>query len=180
MSLPCQLPVVVLLRSAGYSGILPLFPILENSLHFVERSCSSSEVSVLTVPQHTYVGKLSCDRWTLHGEPEVRIYCHICGVVTRTYLRLVHAFTATGILPTQYTHFSQFAGIGSVSYWYMSKGTYDCEGCFVMNCCHVSVYKRLGYIDAVAVVAEKSMRHAIELVECTKDYERLGEVRNLC
>ena len=80
---------------------------------------------MLTVPQHTYVGKLACDRWTLHGEPEVRIYCHICGVVTRTFLRLVHAFTAAGLLPSQYTHLSQFAGIGSVGYWYMSKGTYD-------------------------------------------------------
>ena len=128
---------------------------------------------MLTVPQHTYVGKLSCDRWTLHGEPEVRSF-HICGVVTRTLLRLVHAFTAAGVLPSQYTHLSLFAGIGSVGYWYMSKGTYDCEGCFVMNYCHVSVYKRLGYNETVAVVAEKSMRHAIELVECmrtTRDLE---------
>ena len=54
------------------------------------------------------------------------------------------------------------------------------EGCFVMNCCHVSVYKRLGYIETVAVVAEKSMRNAIELVECTEDYAKLGEVRNTC
>ena len=55
----------------------------------------------------------------------VFLYCHICGVVTRTFLRLVHAFTAAGLLLSQYTHFSQSTGIGSVGYWYMSKGTYD-------------------------------------------------------
>ena len=48
-----------------------------------------------------------------------------------------------------------------------------------MNCCHVSVYKR-PYIETVAVVAEKSMRNAISLVECTDDYATSGEVRNTC
>ena len=30
------------------------------------------------------------------------------------------------------------------------------------------------------MVAEKSMRNAISLVECTEDYAKLGEVRNTC
>ena len=92
----------------------------------------------------------------------------------------MHTFPAAGVLPSQYTNLSQFAGIGSVGYWYISKGTYDCQGFFVMNCCHVSVYKCVGYIDAVALVAEKSMRNAIELVECTDNYVTSGELRNTC
>ena len=38
--------------------------------------------------------------------------------------RLVHAFTAAGILPTQYINFGNFAGIRNVGKWYIYKGNY--------------------------------------------------------
>ena len=37
------------------------------------------------------------------------------------FCRLVHAFTAAGIIPSQYNHFSVFADIGVVGKWYISK-----------------------------------------------------------
>lgn len=49
--------------------------------------------------------------------PESYIFCpHIC------FSRLVHAFTAAGIIPSQYTHFSTFAELGVVGKWYTSNG----------------------------------------------------------
>ena len=35
----------------------------------------------------------------------------------------IHAFTCAGILPSQYGHFCQFAGVGEVGKWYIKQGT---------------------------------------------------------
>ena len=36
--------------------------------------------------------------------------------------RLVHGFTCAGVLPTQYTKFARFSGIGSVGHGYIRQG----------------------------------------------------------
>ena len=111
---------------------------------------------------------------------------YVYTVIFVVLLRVLFSDLCTPSLPLVYYPRSTHTLASSLVLVVLATGTcrkvhiYDSEGCFVMNCCHVSVYKRLGYIETVAVVAEKSMRHAISLVECTEDYERLGEVRNAC
>ncbi len=36
--------------------------------------------------------------------------------------RVVYGFTCAGILPSQYTHFSQFCGLGTVGQSYIRQG----------------------------------------------------------
>jgi len=40
---------------------------------------------------------------------------------TRTH-RVIHSFTAAGILPSQYTNLSRFAGLGTVGGGYITQG----------------------------------------------------------
>ena len=111
---------------------------------------------------------------------------YVYTVIFVVLLRVLFSDLCTPSLPLVYYPHSTHTSASSLVLVVLATGTcrkvqcHMTEGWFVMNCCHVSVYKRLGYIDAVAVVVEKSMRNAIELVECTDDYEKLGEVRNTC
>lgn len=40
--------------------------------------------------------------------------------------RMVHAFTCAGMLPSQYTHLSEFAGVGVVGHAYIRRGLLFC------------------------------------------------------
>ena len=65
-------------------------------------------------------GFLEEDTWSIRG---ISIFKHfpLCVIVT-VALRLIHGFTCAGILPSQYLHFSQFAGIGVLGSWYIQAG----------------------------------------------------------
>lgn len=72
--------------------------------------------------------------------------------------RLVHGFTAAGILPSQYIHFSSFSRIGVVGQWYINK-----------------VYHQSHYADIVKEAAEASMCLAVNEAKETKGYADNGE-----
>ena len=63
--------------------------------------------------------------WTLSGASEVcaRFISYML-LQLLLLCRLVHAFTAAGILPSQYMKFSDFATLGNVGKWYIQQGIY--------------------------------------------------------
>lgn len=91
--------------------------------------------------------------------------------------RVVHAFTCAGVLPTQYCHFSTFAGLGRVGGGYIRHGSYTLD---VMKYWIVLytflVYNKRGYIDVVSKQAEASMVKAIKEVQALPNFASTGEV----
>ena len=73
----------------------------------------------------TSVVELSSVWWTLSCESEVCILatlqCCVGSVYSHT-CRLIHAFTAAGVLPSQYKRMSAFAEMGAVGKNYIDKG----------------------------------------------------------
>ncbi|XP_064401110.1 uncharacterized protein LOC135347149 [Halichondria panicea] len=67
--------------------------------------------------------------------------------------KVVHGFTCAGILPSQYTHFSQFCGLGTVGQSYIRQ-----------------VYGKLGYRDIVQRAANVSMMSAVFDVKALPEY----------
>lgn len=72
--------------------------------------------------------------------------------------KLVHGFTAAGILPSQYIHFSSYSRIGVVGPWYINK-----------------VYHQSHYADIVKEAAEASMCLAVNEAKETEGYADNGE-----
>ena len=100
----------------------------------------------------------------------------------RCTCRLVHGFTCAGVLPTQYIHFTRFAGIGSIGHAYIRQGMAHASNMlFLANKSGLifSVYNRHGYIGIVGDLAERSMQGAVEQVKALPDYPKDGEVINL-
>ena len=80
------------------------------------------------------VGKFKGSWRKIPGESEViGIFLHFLLMYFLTIVfRLIHGFTCAGILPTQYLHFSQFAGIGVVGKWYIQAGKWVSPITFVV------------------------------------------------
>ena len=89
------------------------------------------------------------------------------------YYRLVHAFTAAGILPRQYINFGNFAGIGNVGKWYISKGIIKGNHNYV-ELIYIVVYKNNGYIEVVQAVAEQSMKLAVDEANHVSGEDEVG------
>ena len=113
--------------------------------------------------------------WSFPCSSEVSHLEVIYNVLIHDIPRFVHAFTAAGILPSQYLHFSQFASIGIVGKWYIQQGLYNNIMYKVYNNCLVYTQSR-NYIGCVDVCAEISMSDAIEAVKALPDYNQTGEV----
>ena len=63
---------------------------------------------------------------------------YVCSLIIQYLMfghRLVHAFTAAGCLPSQYTRFSKFAEMGVVGKGYIGKG--QC-GLHFRSCMHAT------------------------------------------
>ncbi len=85
--------------------------------------------------------------------------------------RMVHSLTCSGILPSQYAHFSQFVLISCIG----RDVIYKCSafGCSLLHALYqnfFTVYQKLGYIELVGKAAEDCMLAAIREVEATSDY----------
>ena len=65
-------------------------------------------------------GFLEEDTWSIRGISYIQAFSPMC-LVTVAF-RLIHGFACAGILPSQYLHFSQFAGIGVIGSWYIQAG----------------------------------------------------------
>ena len=93
---------------------------------------------------------------------------------------MIHSFTCSGILPSQYIHLSQFAGLGTVGHAYIRQGTVSCSVYSGLYCIYsivcASVYDRCGYIDIAHKEAEWSMTKAIEEAKSQPNYTTDGEV----
>lgn len=92
------------------------------------------------------------------------------------YYRFVHAFTCAGILPTQYIHFSKFAGVGKVGYGYIKQGIAIITFCNNIIYSSLSVYNRREYVEIVGRLTEHSMQSAVEEVQSRPEYATDGEV----
>ena len=70
------------------------------------------------------VGKFQGHRRTIPSESEVcKSYVILMLYVISGWPPLqTHGFMCAGILPSQYNHFSQFAGIGVIGSWYIQHG----------------------------------------------------------
>ena len=92
---------------------------------------------------------------------------------------MVHAFTCAGVLPSQYDHMSQFAGIGCVGHNYIRRSklvTYSRYLCFTMLLLP-SVYQKLGFVEVVGRAMEHSMAAAVDEVKALPEYTaNKGEV----
>ena len=66
--------------------------------------------------------------------------------------RMVRSFTCAGILPSQYMHMSQFAGMGAVGHSYIRAGTctYTCAS---MTFCMDTYANTCTYVQVYIVVA---------------------------
>ena len=53
----------------------------------------------------------------------------ICDNLDPYVYRLVHAFTAAGVLPSQYKQMSTFAEVGTIGKQYINKGGLTDSGC---------------------------------------------------
>ena len=93
-------------------------------------------------------------------------------------IRFVHAFMCAHVLPTQYIHFSKFAGIGKIGHGYINQGIDVIATNMFFNTCTLfsSVYNRREYIQIVGRLAEHSMQSAVEEVQSLPDYATKGEV----
>ena len=88
----------------------------------IERSCAASGVYLLSMPAQENLVKFSCVRKSLSCEPEVCLNYIVHFYYTFCYLyRLVHSFTCAGMLPVQYSKFSQFAELGVLGTSYISR-----------------------------------------------------------
>ena len=70
------------------------------------------------------VGEFKGSWRKIPGQSEVlAIFKHfpVCVIITVAF-RLIHGSTCAGILPSQYLHFSQFAGIGVLGSWHIQAG----------------------------------------------------------
>ena len=89
----------------------------------------------------------------------------------------IHGFTCAGILPSQYNHFSQFAGIGMVGSWYIQAGKkIYLNFWYILLKKFPLVYRRGGYIEMVGKCAKESMVKAAEEVKGLPHYASEGEV----
>ncbi|KAL5509124.1 hypothetical protein EMCRGX_G004425 [Ephydatia muelleri] len=79
-------------------------------------------------------------------------------VVEHKAIRLIHAFTCAGMLPSQFINFCKFAEIGVVSNKYIH-----------------SVYIHRQYQQIVADSAEESMNAAVQRVKANPEYVTSGE-----
>ena len=65
--------------------------------------------------------------WKIYYKSEVIVHCTICFPQVQSNckrFRIVHAFTCTGILPSQYVHFSAHAKLGTLGAWHITSGMY--------------------------------------------------------
>ena len=73
---------------------------------------------------------------------------------------MIHSFTCSGILPTQYIHLSQFAGLGALGYAYIKQGIFTevmyCFMAIIYSIVYTLVYNSCGYIDVVHEAAQRS------------------------
>lgn len=85
------------------------------------------------------LGQFENIRWSFCRESKVRkvTVLHTTESLFRCLYRLVHAFTAAGIIPSQYIHLSSFAEMGVVGKWYINNGMY-----FVQEIVHMCDWKR--------------------------------------
>ena len=90
---------------------------------------------------------------------------------------MVHSFTCAGILPSQYIHFSKFAGIGVVGHGYIKHGMFLSFFCLcVFIIIFVFAVYNTGYIENVDKLAEVSMVEAIAEIKTYSRYMADGEV----
>ena len=84
----------------------------------------------------------------------------VCGGVCR----LIHAFTCAGILPSQYSHFSQFADVGVIRKWYIHSSK-----CKIINSGVLYFYKLFyqdsDYVGVVSRCTAQSMARAVTEVK---------------
>ena len=95
---------------------------------------------------------------------------------------MVHGFTCTGILPSQYAHLTQFADLENIGHSYIRQGLFEflCNTtCTFMVYMYIlsSVYQRMGYIEIVGRAAHHSMMAAVETLKELPEYTtNKGEV----
>ena len=85
-------------------------------------SCAASGVYLQLIPAQENLVKFSCVHNSLSGEPEVCLIYIVHFLYTLYYLyRPVHSFTCAGMLPVQYSTFSQFAELRVLGTSYISR-----------------------------------------------------------
>ena len=129
---------------------------------------------MLEVSQQETLDQFTYTRGKVYCEPEVISEKAFC--LWFTYCmshRMVHAFTAAGLLTQQYLSFCQLARLGVVGkrYIYQSKFVYVCT-CTM----HMFVTIRLSYLEAVQLEADQSMLSSVTEVQAVPHYSLNGEV----
>ena len=119
-----------------------------------EWSCAASGVCLPLLPEQEELGQFPSVQWPLLSEPKVRATTLPFSSATWFYFfRLIHSFTCAGMLPVQYTKFSQFAGLGVLGTSYILRGMFMCMYIIVTMYSRNIVYRRCGYLRVVEVHA---------------------------
>ena len=123
--------------------------------------------------------------WTLPCEPKVCCDILVIVITVESFIllicRMVHGFTCAGVLPSQYTNLTKFAGLGTVGQSYIRRGIGHVlkSGSQDLPLALTIVYQGRGYMDLVSRAAEQSMQSAVEEVQARPDYAEKGEVRHV-
>ena len=110
----------------------------------------------------------------VYRKPEVRSECllQVVFILVQCPHRIIHAFSATGLLTQQYLTFCHLARLGVVGKQYIYQA---CMQLFL--CLYVVVYGDLHYLDAVHKEAEHSMLSSVAEVQALPHYAQQGEVQ---
>ena len=99
--------------------------------------------------------------------------CYYVKCFTVCTCRFVHAFTCAGMLPSQYFSFCKFAGMGTLSDWYIRQ---VCN-CVIGRVVTITiVYFVNKYVECVGVCTEESMQRAVDQAKTVTSYSTEGEV----
>lgn len=99
-----------------------------------------------------------------------------------TFVRIVHAFTCAGVLPSQYIHFSDHARLGKVGPGYIKSGILTVYVHVANSLCHNVyhvVYYKGEYLETVNRCGKLSMMKAVSDVKALPSYSTDGEVAML-
>ena len=92
------------------------------TLHmFAERSRAASGVYLPSMSTQANLVQFSCVLKQVSSEPKVCLCVPCVHATTHFLCRLVHSFTCAGMLPVQYSKFTQFAGLGVLGTSYISR-----------------------------------------------------------
>ena len=100
----------------------------------------------------------------------------VCVCVCDDVCRLIHVFICTGVLPSQYSHFSQFADIGD---WEVSAELSSFSENNGVLYFYKLVYQDIDSVGVVSRCTAQSMARAVIEVKALPHYITDGEVFSL-